>query len=253
MCFAAALDEALAVLNLCQVKALRRGEEYIIPAGKPKLPKAPALPMDPALCAYLLALPAIAGGVARLSGQLALPEAVLADFKNLGLSPALDGASASCSGAPLNTGQYLTMGRTAKFLPLALALAVKAGGARVALPAGAEGPAARTWALDLLDRLGAAYDDAEEIPRDVIVVTGGATAAWEGVWTSPDAWCTLGMALLSFMRPGIALDNPGGLAALWPRFWALFNSLPIARDLPPTPKEPEKQDAKPKNRRVRIK
>jgi hypothetical protein len=60
------------------------------------------------------------------------------------------------------------------------------------------------------------------------------------------------LALISFVRPGIALDNPGGLAALWPRFWALFNSLPVARDIAPAPKEPEKHDAKPKNRRVRI-
>jgi len=57
---------------------------------------------------------------------------------------------------------------------------------------------------------------------------------------------------MSFIRPGIALDNPGGLAALWPRFWVLFNSLPIARDPAPARKEPEKHDAKPKNRRVRV-
>ncbi|OIN99592.1 MAG: hypothetical protein AUJ49_10950 [Desulfovibrionaceae bacterium CG1_02_65_16] len=249
---AAALDEAVAVLTLCQVKALRRGEEYAISAGKPKLPKVPALPMDPALCAYLLALPAMAGGAARLSGRLALPEAVLTDFKNLGLAPEIDSGAATCASATLNAGQYLVMGRTGKFLPLALALAVKAGGARVALPAGGEGTAARAWALDLLDRLGASYDDAEEIPRDVLVITSGTAAAWDGVWTAPDAWGTLGLALLSFIRPGIALDNPGGLAALWPRFWALYNSLPVARDLPPAPKEPEKHDTKPKNRRVRV-
>jgi hypothetical protein len=249
---AAALDEAVAVLNLCQVKALRRGEEYVIPAGKPKLPKAPALPVDPALGAYLLALPVMANGFARLTGQLTLPEAVLADFTALGLAPAFEGGAAICRSAPLNAGQYLVMGRTGKYLPLALALAVKAGGARVALPAGNEGVVARTWAMDLLDRLGASYDDSEEIPRDVIVVTSGTTRAWDGVWTTPDPWCTLALALLSFIRPGISLDNPGGLAALWPRFWALYNALPVARDVAPAPKEPEKHDSKPKNRRVRV-
>ncbi|MDR3641269.1 MAG: hypothetical protein P4L39_08095 [Humidesulfovibrio sp.] len=249
---AAALDEAVAVLNLCQVKAERRGEEYVVPSGTPKLHKVPSLPMDPALSAYVLALPALAGGFARLSGKLTLPEAVLADFKALGLEPGFEGGAAICRNAPLNPGQSLAMGRTPKFLPLALALAVKAGNARVALPAGAEAPASRAWAMDLLDRLGAGYEDTEESSREELVVTSGPSRAWEGVWTTPDPWCTLGLALLSFIRPGISLDNPGGLAALWPRFWALFNALPVVRDAAPAPKEPEKHDTKPKNRRIRV-
>jgi hypothetical protein len=62
----------------------------------------------------------------------------------------------------------------------------------------------------------------------------------------------MGVALIAFLTPGVAIDNPGGLAGLWPRFWGLFNSLPIARDPAPAPKEPENHDAKPKNRRVRV-
>jgi len=247
-----ALDEVLTVLNLCQVKAERKGQEYVIPAGKPKLPKAPALPLDPALSSYILAMPAMAGGFARLSGKLDMPQDVLADFKALGLEPGFDGGAATCRNAPLNAGQTLVMGRTTKFLPLALALAVRAGGARVALPAGAEGPVSRAWAMDLLDRLGAGYEDTDDTPREELVITSGPTRAWEGVWTTPDPWCTLALALLSFIRPGISLDNPGGLAALWPRFWALFNAMPMVRDVAPAPKEPEKHDTKPKNRRVKV-
>jgi 3-phosphoshikimate 1-carboxyvinyltransferase len=142
------------------------------------------------------------------------------------------------------------MGHDPRYLPLALALALKAGGARVALPGDA---ASRVWAVDLMDRLGAGMDLGDEQASDQeLVITSGPTAAWDGVWTSPDAWCTLGLALMSFIRPGIALDNPGGLAALWPRFWGLYNSLPAARDMAPAPKEPEKHVAKPKNRRVRV-
>jgi 3-phosphoshikimate 1-carboxyvinyltransferase len=249
---AAALDEAVSVLNLCQVKALRKNDEYVIPAAAPKLPKAPALPMDPALAAYVLAVPAMAGGFARLTGELALAAPVLADFKALGLAPAFEGGAAICRNAPLNAGQSLSMGRDPRYLPLALALALKAGGAIVALPSGLAGTVSRAWAMDLLDRLGATFTSTDEPGDDTLVLTSGPQGAWQGVWTAPDAWCTLGLALMSFIRPGIALDNPGGLAALWPRFWALFNSLPIARDPAPAPKEPEKHDAKPKNRRVRV-
>jgi 5-enolpyruvylshikimate-3-phosphate synthase len=106
--------------------------------------------------------------------------------------------------------------------------------------------------MDLLDRLGARFDMGDEPGDDGLTITSGPQMPWEGVWTAPDAWTTMGLALVSFIRPGIALDNPGGLAALWPRFWALFNSLPIARDLAPAPKEPEKHDTKPRNRRVRV-
>jgi 3-phosphoshikimate 1-carboxyvinyltransferase len=249
---AAALDDAVSVLNLSQVKAQRKGDEYVIPAGKPKLPKAPDLPLDQALSAYVLALPAMAGGFARLSGQLTLPAQVLADFNALGLAPTFDGGAATCRNASLSPCQNLGMGRDAKYLALALALALKAGGATVALPAGPAGTVARAWAVDLLDRLGARFDMGDEPGDDTITITSGPQMAWEGVWTAPDAWSTMGLALISFIRPGIALDNPGGLAALWPRFWALFNSLPIARDPAPAPKEPEKHDTKPRNRRVRI-
>ncbi|HWR04288.1 MAG TPA: hypothetical protein VN419_09735, partial [Humidesulfovibrio sp.] len=249
---AAALDEAVSVLNLCQVKALRKGDEYVIPAAAPKLPKAPALPMDPALAAYVLAVPAMAGGFARLSGELTLAAPVLADFKALGLAPAFEGGAAICRSAPLNAGQSLGMGRDPRYVALAIALALKAGGATVALPSGLAGTACRAWAMDLLDRLGAAFSSTDEPGDDTLVITSGPQSVWENVWTAPDAWCSMGLALISFIRPGIALDNPGGLAALWPRFWALFNSLPIARDPAPAPKEPEKHDAKPKNRRVRV-
>ncbi len=245
---AAALDEAMAVLRLCQIKAKRKGAQYVVPAGAPQLPKEPFLPMDSALAAYVLAIPAMAGGSAKLRGELVLPAQVLADFKALGLSPAIGANATECAGVALNGGQRLEMSRDAEFLPLALALAVKAGGGVVVLPAGAETAPARAWAMELLDRLGASFADGDGF----IEITSGPTAAWEDVCTAPDAWSVLGLALLSFARPGVALDNPGGLTALWPKFWSLFNALPTVRDVVFAPKEPEKHDEKPKNRRVRV-
>lgn len=252
---ARALDEALEALTLCQIKARKQGAELIVPAGRPKLPAEPDLGLDPVLCAYLLALPAIAGGRCRLTGRPALPEAVLSDLKALGLSPEIGADEAVLAAAPLASAK-LSMGRRPEYLPLALALAVKAAsqgkGSSLALPTGGEGAETGlgTVALEILDRLGLSYAETEA-GLDVLALEEGKRPAWDGVWTSPDAHTTLGLALLSFLAPGVSIDNPGGLTALWPRFWACYNALPLVRDLKPAPKEPEKDD-KPKRRRVRV-
>jgi 3-phosphoshikimate 1-carboxyvinyltransferase len=242
---ALALDEALEALNLCQVGARRQGNEYVIPACRPKVPAAPVLPLDPTLSAYLLALPALAGGVARLAGALALPQFVRDDFDALGLPLNIDPGIAESRNDSLNAGVELFMGRQAEYLPLALTLAVKAGGARVLLPADVS---ARARAVDLLERLAVEH----ELTDDALVVLPGVLKSWDGVWTSPDPHTTLALALFSFLRPGIAIDNPGGLAFLWPRFWSVYNALPLVRELAHAPKEPEKHVAKSRNQRVRV-
>lgn len=249
---ARALDEALEALNLCQVKARKQGAEFIVPAGRPKVPSAPDLGLDPVLCAYLLALPALAGGNCRLTGRLSLPAEVQEDLKALGLGLEIDEDQAVLRHAQLAPAA-LNMGRRAEFLPLALALAAKAASSgsavSLALPEAGEGGRG-TVALEILDRLGLSYAETEA-GLDVQALEAGKRPAWDGVWTSPDAHTTLGLALLSFLAPGVAIDNPGGLTALWPRFWACYNALPLVRDLKPAPKEPEKDD-KPKRRRVRV-
>jgi len=242
---ALALDEAVATLALCQVPARRQGDEYIIPAARPKIPAAPVLPLDPALSAYLLALPSLAGGVARLAGDLALPTPVREDFALLGINVVSESGAVLARQAALAPAQTLSMGLAADYLPLALALAVKAGSGRVLLPLD---PTARLSAVDLLERLGVGF----EAEDDALTVLSGAPLTWDGVWTSPDAHTTLALALLSFLRPGIAIDNPGGLALLWPRFWSVYNALPVVRDLSPAPKEPEKHVAKSRKQRVRV-
>ncbi|MBA4357730.1 MAG: hypothetical protein Q7U56_14050 [Humidesulfovibrio sp.] len=242
---ALALDEALEALTLCQVAAHRQGNEYVIPACRPRIPAAPALPLDPTLTAYLLALPSLAGGVARLGGKVTLLESVRTDFASLGITVTQEAGAAQTSRGTLPPDQTLGMGRQAEYLPLALTLAVKAGGARVLLPLD---PAARTHAVDLLERLGVAH----EIQDEALVVLPGALKAWEGVWTSPDPYTTLALALFSFLRPGIAIDNPGSLAFLWPRFWAVYNALPLVREQIAAPKEPEKHVTKPRKQRVRV-
>jgi len=242
---ALALDEAVETLNLCQVSARRQGNEYIIPSCSPKVPAAPELPLDPALSAYLLALPALAGGVTRLAGRLELPQFVRDDFEALGLPLNIEAALAESRNDSLNPGVDLFMGRQSEYLPLALALAVKAGGARVMLPLDVP---ARAQAIDLLERLGVEHESLE----DALVVQAGSLQPWEGVWTSPGPHSTLALALLSFLRPGIAIDNPGGLAFLWPRFWSVYNALPVVREQAPAPKEPEKHVVKSRKQRVRV-
>jgi len=245
---AEALDEAVEVLNLCKIKAQRKDDEFVIPAAKPRLPATAELPLDPALSAYILAVPAFAGGQARLSGALTLPPRVAEDFAALGLAPELAADAAACRHAELATGRSLGMGADARFFPLALALALRAGAARVALPGGKAGEETRAWAVDLLERLGARHT----VGPDAVSVSSGPQSAWEGVWSSPSPHATLALALISFLRPGLALDNPGDLAALWPRFWGFYNSLPLARDVKPAVKAPEPEPAAPRRKRVRV-
>lgn len=256
---AKALDEALEALALCGIKAKRQDNEYVVPAGKPKVPYAPELPLDSALAAYLLALPAFAGGVAKLSGTYVPPKALAADLAALGLAVETqktdDASAVLLRSAPLYTGVTLGMGADPDLLPLALALAVKAGGATVQLPAAGQ-PVHRAVAQELLDRLGAATEDKDGaivvLPADSDPSRPAGPLLWTGVWTSPSPHMTLALALLSFPMPGISIDNPGGLAALWPRFWACYNALPKVREVAPAPKETPIDDAKPKRRRVRV-
>lgn len=242
-----ALAEAVAVLRECGIRAEIADGECRVSPGRPLLPAAPTLPLDPDLCAYLLALPALAGGTVRLSGpwpDTAAAREILDGLKAAGLSitPGAD-AIASQAGTP-RPGVRIGLGRRPELLPLALALGLRLGRAEVVLPGDFE---AAGFGRDLLDRLGATFEDR----GDALLLAPG-RIAWSGTWTSPGPFFTLGLALLAFQAPGIGIDNPGSLTGLWPRFWNIYNALPFGRPKPKAERTEDSHGGARKRRRVLV-
>ncbi len=244
-----ALAEVQDVLAACGLTVRRRPGAFAVAPGTPRLPLAPELPPDPVLCAYLAALPAFAGGRVRLSGawpaQNPLGPGLERELAALGLSTALEnGALVSAKGAPDGQPSVDFRHRPETF-PLALMLALASERpCRVAAPAGAEHLAP---AAEMLERLGARF----ELEGGAMVLTPG-RLSWDGSCPAPGPFWLLALALAAWLKPGIAVDNPGDLTALWPRFWNLYNALPTGRvSDAPRGEKARHEPAKPRRIRVR--
>ena len=240
------LREAVNVLRTCGVDARMENGQCIVPPGNPTVPANPELPLDPKLCAYLLALPIFAGGQVRISGSLdhddPMTDFALGRAEKLGIELTEDDNIIIAKPFKIPT-EDVRLGEIPDLLPLAIALGLRAKRhIRVALPDDAE---AVRMGTEMLERLGATFrveDGAFEIEPG--------TLGWKEPWATPTPFHSLALALVAFMRPGISLDNPGNLIALWPKFWSLYNSLPLGQGTPPK-KEPV-ANATPKRRRIRV-
>jgi 3-phosphoshikimate 1-carboxyvinyltransferase len=113
---------------------------------------------------------------------------------------------------------------------------------------------------EVLEEVGpdAEADAAEEVGPDTVPEamenTGESSA--ELPWVSPGPHWSMGFALAAFVRPGITLTNPGGVASIWPGFWNLYNALsgPV-RDGSGRKKAIERENdapEKPRGRRIRM-
>ena len=240
------LREAVGVLTSCGIDAHLENGQCIVPSGSPRIPANPELPLDPKLCAYLLALPLFAGGQVRISGALdhgdPTTDLVLGRAEQIGIE--LTESDNIIIAKPFKVPtEDLKLGEIPDLLPLALALGLRAKRRiRVTLPDDVE---ATRMGTEMLERLGATFT----VEDGALVVEPG-TLGWKEPWATPTPFHSLALALIAFMRPGISLDNPGNLIALWPKFWSLYNSLPLGQGNPPK-KEPVAH-ATPKRRRIRV-
>ena len=222
-----ALAEAAAVLGQCGIAAEIDRGDCRVPPGTPSLPAAPCLPLDPELCAYLLALPALAGGAVRLAGpwpESGAAREIAAGLAAAGLALDIGATGISSKAGTKKPKARLEFGRRPALFPLALALGLALGEAEIALPGDAE---TAGFGRDMLDRLGVSCRE----QGGALILSPG-RPSWSGTWTSPGPYFTLGLALAAFKAPGIAVDNPGSLAGLWPRFWTVYNALPSGRARP---------------------
>ncbi len=243
----AALAEVDPLHRKCRARVDSRGPNLVFTPGSLELPEEPAMPLDPALSAYLLALPAFAGGSITLKGSWPahLPEAhdtaTLLAWAGIDLAEDEGSVTARAGKNPFASAP-LASELPPALLPLGLALAARArrlakgpeAGARP-LPFDVE-TEYQIVAQDFFSRLGLALEDG--LLNDAAHSTdaqGQAAPTAPAAWTSPDAYWSMGLALAAFLRPGLRLANPGNVSDLMPPFWGMYNTLPSPED-PAAPK-----------------
>jgi len=231
--------EAVAVLNQCGIKASMKKDSVTVSDGIPEIEARPVLPLSVKLCSLLMALPVVAGGSIKISGQWPkgdTADLVLEELKKLGLKVdiATENLIATMEGE-VPAGATIGLCEVPELRPLALALGLKAGDAVLTGDTG-------DTMIELLDRMGVAYDATEEW----LVLKGG--GSWDDTWFSPDPVWSMACGLAAYSVPGILLENHGEVTATWPEFWNFYNSLPTGV-MKPKPVKEEKND---KRRRIKI-
>jgi len=231
--------EAVDVLAACGIRADLRGDAVTVNNGVPVMEEAPTLPLSVSLCGLLLALPIMTGGSIDIQGTWPASERgrrVLDQLSRLGLR--IDTATENLIAtkvADMPRGAAITLGSDPELLPLALALALKGEDSVLT--------DADDTVMDLLDRMGAAYEETDE---GLALKPGG--RAWEGTWYSPAPVWSMGCALAAYAVPGIVLENHGEVTSTWPEFWNFYNSLPTGK-MKPKPVTEKKDDTR---RRIKI-
>jgi hypothetical protein len=265
---AAALARIAPVYLACGVDMENRGSHLIYTPGTLHPSEMPRLPLEPSLSAYLLSLPAFAGGSLTLRGvwPLHLPESreaeLLLSWAGMGIR-ALDESVTVEATRPPFVQPLPHSDLSPEFFPLFLALAAKnrligASGPPLqqAAPFSAE-HRDDALAREFCARLGLHYEKGclSPLPEDACdafsgIKEGGVTAY--PAWASPDALWSMAYSLAAFLRPGLRLANPGNVTSVMPSFWNIYNTLPNPSDLPRRKRESaqEQTDEKAPRRRV---
>ena len=241
------LNMAVWTLNAAGIEARLDEVACVVPPGMPGIPATVDPPLDPILSAYLLALPAVADGRVELRGRFHAgdPAAtfVLERLDALGLDLEMREDSVVSKALRL-PDKDIRIGRVPELLPLALVMALRAKRpVKVYLPVDEH---LAGMGEEFLARLGADFEH-----QDEAMVINPSELSWNEIWTCPSPHFALGLALASFVKPGLAIDNPGILTGLWPQFFGLYNALPSGRSTPRPDKEIPSDDA-PSRRRIKL-
>ncbi len=228
--FSAVLSESLPVLRACSVADSLEGTILTLDATRISVPGGDACPLDPTLCAYLLALPAFAGGTVFLRGRWDETMPLVASGLGLLLYGGLhvDAGDAGIGSTvdisiPADSAALDLRGTDASLLPLGLALAVRQVWRRKAkipqplLPEGLD----RT-VLEGFFR----HTDVECRNGMLVPLPVNASGEEKSSWTSPSAEWAFAYALCAYDRPNLHLTNPAITGTLMPSFWSLYNALP---------------------------
>ncbi|WP_321400715.1 chorismate mutase [Maridesulfovibrio sp.] len=241
------LQEVVAVLNKCGVKAKLTETECVVPATKDiSVPEEPAIALEPELCSALLAIPAFSGGQVTINGfwpKSAVAEDALQTLKAGGLEINISKGSITATKGETADAPSFDFGKAADLFPIGLALAVNSRSECTV--SNISDAVMFEQGIELLERLGIKYERGDE---ELTVLPG--RLKWDEAWSAPTPFFGIALGLLAWMRPGISIENPGDLTDLWPRYWTLYNSLPEINGL----KDPEvkKKDESKTRRRIKI-
>lgn len=220
--------------------------------AEPTAPETFAPLLDPVLCAYVLALPRMAGGRVKLGGMPApgpLWRDAVAILDAVGCQVETSAASVSST-----CGEWPQQPRLAPATPELLPLAAVLGCA---------GTTKGAAAIEIAEGDPLAADAARLTEAAGCNVELGATemtqtrpeerqAYHDRPYLAPSPYWALAAALGAYASPGLKLSNPGVLAEAWPGFMRFYTSLPTVRgELTPPP--PKKKDDEPKRKGRRIK
>jgi len=242
------LETVAQVLGQWGVAAKIDGASAAVKPGKPLAPEKARLHLDPVLSAYLIALPLVAVGQVRLKGEW--PEwptatALLGELASLGLTIRKTRGGLESEAAARPEKAVIGFGRNPDLLPLALTLGLAAAqGAELAAPSD---PGRTAQAAELLEHCRADYEI-----EDQRIVIRPSKISWETPWSATDPFQCLSCSLLSFLRPGIGLLNPGEITGVWPGWWTVFNRACGARPAPKIENEDHDDASRKKIRRRRI-
>ena len=224
------------------------GTNCVILPEEPDFPMYPAIAMDPAICANILAYPAFAGGRVILKGTWPTEthegDAVVEMLKAIGLTISVKPDSIICTKRERghSTDVVDMKGLPANYYPLALALTcIKAAATKepVAIPSAPSG-----IAIEVIESFVAQAN----MLLDDNKVHPNADVPHAKIWTSPGALWTMAFGQMAFINRPLQLANPGSVTDLMPSFWMFYNTLP-APTLERKPRE-QRNDDKPKRRRV---
>lgn len=224
---AEALSPVATVLRQCGVPCRLQTNRLTVPHAEPKVPAQPELPLDPWMAATLLAVPRICGGRVRLAGRLPEDMAAGRELPDLlaatGVQLAEEGGALVATAGEWPAVLELSPSPLAglEFLALALATACPQDAAlRLAGSDTEAGADVLARVEEFLRAVGKPYD----VDGPVLRLQSGFTKEYNPLLAETPRHA-LALALVSFARPGLILDNPGVLTTLWPGFWPLYNRL----------------------------
>ncbi|MBS3779822.1 MAG: hypothetical protein KGY41_05470, partial [Desulfovermiculus sp.] len=234
------------------VKWKEDGRALILQGEELAVPSQPQIDLDPLLAGYVLAMPAFQGGRVRLYGEYP-QRGVEREIINhvcyqvgLELSFSEGRIQSTLSHVRAQT-LNIDCSLAPNFVPLALALAVSAGGeSLICLDSGQD----MDFAAHILSVLN--MESEQRSAQELRIRPARGRQQEPLAVTAPTACWGLGLALIALTGSRLSLKNPGALTALWPQFWTLYKELPRPRVKTATSVSKKEENNRDQKRRRRI-